>query len=151
MNSKYFDEFQVGDKFKTRGATLSESQIIDFAMMWDPQHMHIDKAKSDAGMFGGLIASGFHTQNLSFRLFYDLGLFTETNIIGAGLDEIRWLKPVYVNDTLHVEMEVLETRASKSKPDRGSINWQMQTFNQKDELVFTMKLTNIVWRDPALK
>jgi len=144
MNSRYFNEFNVGDTFKTRAATLSESQIIDFAMMWDPQHMHIDKARSDKGPFGGLIASGFHTQNLSFRLFYDLGLLTESNIIGIGLDEIRWHKPVFINDTIHVKMKILETRLSKSKPDRGSLKWLMQSYNQKDELVFSMTMDNIV-------
>ena len=146
MNSRYFEEFNVGDTFQTRAATLSESQIIDFAMMWDPQHMHIDKARSDKGPFGGLIASGFHTQNLSFRLFYDLGLVTESNIIGVGLDEIRWYKPVFINDTIHVKMTILETKASQSKPDRGTLVWLMQTYNQKDELVFSMTMTNIVSR-----
>ncbi len=82
MNSRYFEEFSVGEKFKSRSMSLSEGSIMDFAMTYDPQHMHVDHKRSEEGPFGGIIASGFQNLAISFRMFFDLGLITETNIIG---------------------------------------------------------------------
>ncbi|WP_259782955.1 MaoC family dehydratase [Aestuariispira ectoiniformans] len=146
MHSRFLDEFTVGEKFSSRKASLSEGQILDFAMMYDPQHMHIDHQAAESGPFGGIIASGFQTLSLSFRLFYDMGLVTQTNIIGVGMDEVRWTKPVYPKDALRVDAEVLEVRPSKSKPDRGTLRWQVSTRNHRDEIVMTAQLIMIVRR-----
>lgn len=146
MHSRYLDEFTVGDRFTSRKASLSEGQIMDFAMAYDPQHMHIDHQAAESGPFGGLIASGFQTLSLSFRLFYDLGLVMDTNIIGVGMDELRWTKPVYPKDALHVEAEVLEVRPSRSKPDRGTLRWQLTTRNHRDEVVMTVQPIMILRR-----
>ncbi len=99
MHTRWFEEFAVGDTLTTRGATLTESQIVDFALTYDPQQMHINKAAAEAGMFGGLIASGFQTLALSFRLFLETGVIERSNIVGPGLDEVRWLAPVKPGDT----------------------------------------------------
>lgn len=149
MHSKYLDEFAVGDRFVSRRASLSEGQIMDFAMTYDPQHMHIDHQAAEAGPFGGIIASGFQTLSLSFRLFYDLGLVMETNIIGVGLDDVRWTKPVYAKDALCVEAEVLEVRPSRSKSDRGTLRWNVTARNHRDEAVMTMQMTMICRRKAA--
>ena len=146
MHSRFLDEFTVGEKFSSRKASLSEGQILDFAMMYDPQHMHIDHQAAESGPFGGIIASGFQTLSLSFRLFYDMGLVTQTNIIGVGMDEVRWTKPVYPKDALRVDAEGLEVRPSKSKPDRGTLRWQVSTRNHRDEIVMTAQLIMIVRR-----
>lgn len=146
MHSRFLDEFMVGERFHSRKASLSEGQILDFAMMYDPQHMHIDHQAAENGPFGGIIASGFQTLSLSFRLFYDMGLVTQTNIIGVGMDEVRWTKPVYPKDALQVDAEVLEVKPSQSKPDRGTLRWQMTTRNHRDEIVLTAQLTMIVRR-----
>jgi acyl dehydratase len=149
MHSRFFEGFTVGDKFESRSASLSESQIIDFAMMYDPQHMHIDKAAAEQGPFGGLIASGFQTLALSFRLFYDIGLITQTNIIGPGMDKVVWHAPVFAGDTIRVFIEILEARPSKSKPDRGIILWGFTTKNQNGEVVMSAQAPSFIRRQPS--
>jgi acyl dehydratase len=146
MTTRYFEDWTEGEALETRGATITESQILDFAMLYDPQPMHMDKAFAEQGMFGELIASGFHTLSVSFRLFYDLGYFVYSNIIGVGLDEVRWTAPVRSGDTLRCRVDVLELRASRSKPDRGSMKFRVTAFNQRDEEVMKFTSTSILRR-----
>lgn len=130
MTSRYFEDWTEGEAVETRGATITESQIVDFAMLYDPQPMHIDKTFAETGPFDGLIASGFQTLAVGFRLFYDLGYLVESNIVGVGLEELRWTAPVHAGDTLRCRVEVLELKASRSKPDRGSMTFKLTAFNQ---------------------
>lgn len=146
MHTRWFEDFHVGDRFESRGASLTESQIIDFAFAYDPQHMHVDIASAEAGPFGGLIASGFQTLALSFRLFYDLGLLNRSNIVGPGLDEVRWIAPVRPGDTIRTIVEVLETRPSRSRPDRGSVRLGFTVLNQNGETVLTYQAMTILRR-----
>ncbi len=150
MHTRWFEEFTVGDRFTTRGATLTESRIVDFALTYDPQQMHINRAAAEAGMFGGLIASGFQTLALSFRLFLDLGLIERSNIVGPGLDEVRWLAPVRPGDTLVCVIEVLEARASRSKPDRGSVRFGITAGNQDGVTVLTYQAMTILRNRPEV-
>jgi len=137
MHTRYLDEFRVGETFESRSASLTEAQIMDFALTWDPQPFHIDKQAAVKGQFGGIIASGFQTQALAFRLFYDLGLISKSNIIGLGVDEVRWSAPVYPDDSLRNILEVFEVNPSKSKPDRGILKLKHKIMNQNDEVVMT--------------
>lgn len=146
MNERYFDDFVVGETFVSKGVTITESQILDFAMLYDPQPFHIDLTAANEGPFGGLIASGFQTLALTFRMFYQERVFSECGMGSPGLDELRWLMPVRPGDTLHVEAEVLETRASSSKPDRGVIRMAYKTINQNDETVMTFTAIQIMAR-----
>jgi acyl dehydratase len=134
----YFEDFKPGDEIRSPGATITEAQIIDFALTFDPQPIHVDATAAAAGVFGGIIASGFHTLALTFRLFYQTGALVDGSIGSPGLDELRWLKPVRPGDTLHVVVKVLETRRSASKPDRGLVKVQYTTFNQREEAVMTL-------------
>jgi len=149
MTSRYFEDWTEGDVVETRGATVMESQIVDFAMLYDPQPMHIDKTFAEAGPFEGLIASGFHTLSLSFRLVYDLGYFTHSNIIGVGLDEVRWTAPVRPGDTLRCRMEVLSLKESRSKADRGSMTFKVTTRNQRDVEVMNFRSVSVLRKRPA--
>ncbi len=149
MHTRYFEDFSAGDSFTTRGITLSEGLILEFALMYDPQHMHTDKVRAEAGPFGGLIASGFQTLALSFRQFYDLGLVVQSNIIGPGMDEVRWKAPVFPGDTIHSVWDVLETRTSNSKPDRGIVRWRCRTFNQDEVEVMSYESVTMVKRRDA--
>ena len=144
MTSRYFEDWTEGEVVETRGATLTELQIIDFAMLYDPQPMHIDKSYADTGPFDGLIASGFQTLSLAFRLFYDLGYLTHSNIIGVGLDEVRWTAPVRPGDTLRCRMEVLELKESRSKPDRGSMKFKITALNQHDVAVMNFHSISVL-------
>jgi acyl dehydratase len=134
----YFEDFKAGDEIESPGATLTEAQIIDFALMFDPQPFHVDVTAAAQSAFGGLIASGFHTAALTFRLFWQTGAFNDGSIGSPGLDELRWLKPVRPGDTLHVKAKVLEARRSTSKPDRGVVKMAYTTLNQHGEAVMTL-------------
>ena len=122
MAARGFDDFEIGERFASPGATITESQILDFALLYDPQPFHLDLKAAEEGPFAGLSASGFQTFALSFRLFYQANVINACSLGSPGVDELRWLKPVRPGDTLHVEAEVKSKRASKSKPDRGILH-----------------------------
>jgi acyl dehydratase len=147
-SGRWFDDFTIGETFTTRGVTVTESSILDFALQYDPQRFHLDVEAAAASPYGGLIASGFHTMVLAFRMFTHLGLMDRSSIGSPGMDEIRWLAPVRPNDTLHTVVEVLETRASRSKPDRGIVVLGYTVRNQRDEPVMTFKINALALRDP---
>lgn len=148
MHTRYLDDFTVGEIFESRSASLTEGQIMDFALTWDPQPFHIDKPASIEGPFGGIIASGFQTQVLAFRLFYDLGLIAKSNIIGLGVDEARWPAPVRPDDALRNIVEVVEIKPSSSKPDRGVLKLAHKVVNQDDVVVMTFTTIKILRRFP---
>jgi len=131
----FFDEFEVGQKFTTPSATLTESQIVDFAMVYDPQPFHISATRAEAGPYGGLIASGFQSMALCFRLFLMTNTMAESSMGSPGIEKLRWLKPVRPGDTLYAEVEVLETRASQSKPDRGIVRFRFTLLRGEEEPV----------------
>lgn len=133
----YLDDFEVGQTFRTGGKTFTESEIIDFAMVYDPQRFHIDVEAAKQSPFGGLIASGFQTFAVAFRLFHQAGIFRDASVGSPGCDELRWHLPVRPGDTLHVVAEVEEVRPSRSKPDRGILLLRHRTYNQREELVFS--------------
>lgn len=150
MTTRYFEDWTEGETFETRGASISESQILDFAWRYDPQPFHIDLEAAARTEFGGLIASGFHTLAHCFRLFYDTGYLVHSNIIGVGIDELRWTAPVRPGDTLRNRIEILELRPSRSKFDRGSMRFRLTAVNQRDEEVMTFVSTCILRRrNPA--
>ena len=143
----YFEEYKVGDKFKSSGVTFTESSIIDFAIKYDPQPFHIDVEAAAKSQYKGLIASGFQTLALVFRMYIQEG-FIKQGMGSPGMDELRWLKPVRPGDTLHIESEVLGTKASSSREDRGYVDIFCSWINQRDEVVMTVRLTQIIRRHP---
>ncbi len=146
MVERYFDDFAVGEKFVTRGVTLTESMIIDFALTYDPQPFHIDVEAAKQSNYGGLIASGFHTLALGFRMVLETGVFRVASMGSPGFDELRWLKPVRPGDTLHTELEVVEKKPSSSKPDRGIARIAYRIKNQKGEDVLTFLSMHLLKR-----
>jgi acyl dehydratase len=146
MQERFFEDFTIGDRFETAAVTVTESQIIDFALVYDPQPFHLDKAGAERSIFGGLIASGFQTMALTFRLFCDTGVVKAANLGGSGGEQVRWLRPVRPGDTLRAVVEVLEKQESRSRDDRGRIRFGYTTLNQNDEPVLTMQLDHIVAR-----
>ena len=137
MADRYFDDFQVGERFATPGVTLTESLIIDFALRYDPQPFHIDVEAAKESNYGGLIASGFQTLALGFRMVLETGIFRACSMGSPGCDELRWLRPVHPGDTLHTELEVAEKTPSRSKPDRGVLRVKYRVKNQRGEDVMT--------------
>lgn len=149
MRGRYFEEFAAGQVFETAGITLTESMIIDFALAYDTQPFHVDAVAAASGPFGGIIASGFQTMALTFRLFRDTGLFDGTGLGSPGGTEMRWLRPVRPGDTLRVRVEVAEVRPSSRQDDRGYVTFRYETRNQRDEPVLAMTITSILARRPA--
>jgi acyl dehydratase len=142
----WFEDFTMGQTFRTGGITVSEAAILDFAFVYDPQPMHIDAVTAGTGPFGGLIASGFQTLSLSCSLFFRLGLVAESNLGSPGMDELRWTKPLRPGDTIRAAAEVIAIKPSASKPDRGVITMRHDTFNQRDELILTMRAMHLLKR-----
>ena len=149
MNERYFEDFKPGDRFESVGKTLSEAEIIDFAFRFDPQPIHLDVEAAKGSPYGGLIASGFHTMVVGFRMLWQTGVFSACSLGSPGLDEVRWLLPVRPGDTLRTAAEVVETRPSSSKPDRGTCRVKYTILNQRDEPVMTMTAVQIFARRPG--
>lgn len=135
VNLKSLDELVVGEVFETPGYTLSQADITSFAFSYDPQPFHIDEVAAEKSIFGGIIASGFHTIAICFRLFIQSGIFARSSLGGTGLDEVRWFAPVRAGDTLTAEIEVVKVVPSNSKADRGVAVLQYRGYNQRKELV----------------
>lgn len=141
----FFEDFSPGDRFATGSRSVSETEIIAFASQWDRQVFHLDPEAAKASIFGGLIASGFHTLLVSFDLIVEAAIWTESSQGSPGWEQLRWLKPVRPGDTLSVEVEVVETTPSR-KGDRGYIVWDHTTRNQHGEPVMTFRSTGILLR-----
>ena len=148
-SERYFDDFEVGERFRSQGVTLTEADIVNFALAYDPQPFHIDREAAAASPFGGLIASGLHTFAMGWRMFLQEGLLRHCSLGSPGLDELRWTAPVRPGDTLHTEAEVVEKKPSNSKPDRGTLRVAYKIVNQRQETVQTMTLIHIVRKAPV--
>lgn len=135
LSLKSLDDLIVGEVFETQGYTLSQADITSFAFSFDPQPFHIDEVAASQSIFGGIIASGFHTIAICFRLFIQSGIFARSSLGGTGLDEVRWFAPVHAGDTLTAEVEVTKLVPSKSKDDRGVAVLQYRGYNQRKEMV----------------
>ncbi len=123
-----FEDFTVGRKFSFGDHLVTEKAIIDFALEFDPQPMHVDPVAAKNDIMGGLIASGWHLCALAMRLTKD-GLYDDKTSLGSpGVDEMQWRRPVRPNDRLTMKAEVLEARSSKSKPDRGIVRFRFDLF-----------------------
>jgi acyl dehydratase len=139
LNYKYYwEDFYAGQVLETGGYSLSEEEIIEFATKYDPQPFHIDREKAKQTFFGGLIASGWQTASLCMRMICDLYLLESASMGSPGVDEVRWVKPVRPGDTLRLKSTVLETRASSSRPDMGTVRSRSEIYNQHGELVMHM-------------
>jgi acyl dehydratase len=144
----YFEDFEAGRTIDVGSRTVTEEEIIDFATKFDPQPFHVDKAAAEKSMYGGIIASGWHTCGMIMRLMVDGFLRDAASLGSPGVDEIRWIKPVRGGDTLSVTTTALEARPSASKPDRGVVITLWQAKNQHGEIVATVKGMGMFQRRP---
>lgn len=144
----FFDDFTPGDRFTTGSRTLSEAEIVDFAGRWDRQYFHLDAEAAKGSIYGGLIASGFHTLLVTFDLVIEAAIWTESSQGSPGIQNLHWLKPVRPGDTLSAEVEVVACDPSR-RGDRGYVTWDHTTRNQHGEVVMTFRSTGILMRRPA--
>ena len=132
---RYLEDFRAGQTFRSGRIRIDADRIKSFAAEFDPQPFHLDERAATESLFGGLAASGWHTAAITMRLLVDSDLKPAGGIVGAGFDEFRWPRPVRPEDELRVEGEVLEIRASKSRPDQGVITVRATTLNQHNQPV----------------
>ena len=149
MPKIYLEDLRVGPLGEYGSHTVTKDEIIAFAREYDPQPFHVDEAAAKRSIYGGLIASGWHTASLSMRLVVDGFLLHAASFGSPGVDQLQWLKPVCPGNTLSVRVEILEVRPSRSKPDRGSIRVKYETLNQKGEVVLALTCAMMLQRRPA--
>ena len=146
----YFEDYPVGAVFTGGPITVSEAELLDFARRYDPQPMHVDKAAAEAGQFGGLIASGWHTGAMMMQLLEKHFVPRPGNLASPGLDELRWLHPVRPGDRLSLRATVLSARRSRSKPGQGVVTSLVEMINQNGEVVMTLKPISLIrCREPS--
>ena len=146
---RYFEDFTPGDVIELGARTISKERILTFAREFDPQPFHIDEEAAKRSIYGGLLASGWHTGSLLMRILFD-GLLHDTASLGSpGFDELRWLHPVRPGDTLSGRMTILEAIPSRSKPDRGLIRSLMEMRNQHGAVVLTIRGLSLIGRRPG--
>ena len=139
---RYFEDFKVGDVYEFGDHVMREDDIVRFAREFDPQPFHVDKDAAKDSIFGGLLASGFHTMSVMMRMMWDHLLSDAASLGSGGLDEIRWYKPVRPGDRLRVRMTILETIPSQDKP-RGTLRSFNEVLNQDGEVVMSVKGTGM--------
>ena len=144
IEDRYFEDYVAGSVYEFGSIRVEEQEIIDFAGRYDPQNLHMDPDAAKNGVFGGLIASGWHTSALMMRLFVDYFLSHAASLSSPGVDELRWLKPVRPGDDLSIRVTIIETKRSRSKPDRGIVRTFIETINQDREIVMSLKAVNFL-------
>ncbi len=138
MPEHTFDDFEPGRVYELGSTTVSEEDILSFARQFDPQPFHVDPEAAKESVFGGLIASGWHTGAMWMRLYVDAMLGGPTSQGSPGIEELRWLAPVRPGDTLHGRLTVLDATPSSRRPDRGTVRIRGEMMNQDGVTVLSM-------------
>jgi len=133
-----WEDFTPGRVFEHGPRRLPREEMIAFAAEFDPQPMHLDDEAARATMLGGLAASGWYLCCILMRMCADAFVLDSSSMGAPGVDEVKWLLPVRPDDELSLRATVLETRASKSRPDMGFVRFEFELFNAKDERVMTL-------------
>jgi acyl dehydratase len=144
IENRYFEDYVTGSVHEFGPIIVEEKEIIAFARRFDPQILHTDSDAAKDTVFGGLIASGWHTAALMMRLFVDYYLSQVASLGSPGVDELRWLKPVRPDDEISIRVTVLETKRSNSKADRGIVRSFIEAMNQDREIVMSLKAVNFL-------
>lgn len=147
---QYWEDIEVGAVARFGRCEVARDEVIEFAARYDPQPFHLSDEAAAQTYFGRLSASGWHTAAMTMRMLVEnLSRNAQAGLGSPGLDELRWLRPVYPGDTLRVETRVLEKTASRSRPDMGSYKSEITVFNQDDAPVMRMQSIGLIRRRPA--
>jgi acyl dehydratase len=144
---EWFDDLKLGMRFTSGETTITKEDILRFAAEFDPQPFHLDEVAAENTAFKGLAASGWHTAAVAMNLAVKVRPFGPHPLLGAGVDDLRWMKPVRPGDTLHLEGEVVELVPSRTKP-QGVVRIKWTAYNQNGEAVYTFNPIGIVPRRP---
>ena len=149
---RYYEDLEIGTvTHSPRSYKVTRDEVIDFARKYDPQPFHLDDEAAKQTFFGKLSASGWHTAAMMMRLMVETMQHGEpqAGLGSPGIDELKWIKPVYPGDELRVVMTLVEKRRMKSRPDMGLTKSRNEVYNQNDELVLSMIGNGLIRvRDP---
>ncbi len=137
MPPAYFEDYSVGQTFASRAAAVERGRLVAFAREFDPQPQHLGEESAAASNFGALVASGWHTAALTMRLFVEALPPVPGGGQGVAIEDFTWPNPVKAGDEIHVEIEILALRESRSRPGKGVIRLRCLTKNQRGEIVQT--------------
>lgn len=144
----YWEDFRDGEVHEFGEAAVKQEDIVRFAAQFDPQPFHLDPGAAERSIFGGLVASGWHTAGLAMRMMCDAYLLRSSSMGSPGVEQLQWLLPVRPGDTLRVRMTVLESRALKSRPGVGLVKSRHEVLNQHGEVVMQMEAFGMFGRRP---
>jgi acyl dehydratase len=145
----FLEDLSVGQTFRTATVSVDLDRLKAFAADFDPQPFHLDEAAAGSSFFGRLVASGWQTAALTMRLMVTSEFRIAGGMIGVGVEQVRWPRPVYPGDVLRVEGEVLEVRPSRSNLNQGIVRIRSKTLNQDGDVVMEQTASLVVPRDPA--
>jgi acyl dehydratase len=150
VSGKYLDDFAVGEVIESAEEyEMTPERIRDFATEYDPQPIHLDPDSAGKEIFGGIIASGWHSLSATMRLMVRSNIFDGAPVVGVGIEQLRYLKPVRAGDRLRASATVLEIRPSRSTPERGYLVLRVVTTREGGEPVLTQDWTVLVPRRPV--
>ena len=141
----YYEDIQLDELQKFGQYKVTREEVIEFASKYDPQPFHLDDDAAAQTYFGRLAASGWHSAAMMMRMLVDhMKTHKQAGLGSPGADNLRWVKPVYPDDTLRCEMVTIEKRRSKSRPEIGILKGRVTVYNQHDEIVMTMESTGLI-------
>ncbi len=141
----YFEDLEVGSTSKFGRYDVTREEVMEFAQKYDPQPFHLDDEAAAKTHFGRLSASGWHTCAMTMAMLVEnMKTSRQAGLGSPGMDNLRWVKPVYPGDTLRVETTIIEKRRSKNRPDMGLFKSDLTIFNQNDEPVMTMRSNGLI-------
>lgn len=146
----HYEDIEVGSRQSFGRYAVTREEVVEYAAKYDPQPFHLDDEAAAKTYFGRLSASGWHSCAMTMRMLVDhMSTVQQAGLGSPGIDNLRWLKPVYPGDVLRCETEVIEKRRSRSKPDMGLFKSRVRVFNQSDEPVLEMVSKGLIRvRDP---
>lgn len=146
----YLEDLEIGQTASFGAYEVTREEVLAFASAYDPQPFHLSDDAAAKTYFGKIAASGWHTCAMTMRMLVDNGRETPMASIGSpGVDELRWLKPVYPGDVLRVETEIVDVTPSRSKPDIGTFKSEVTVLNQDEVAVMRMKTIVLIRRRPS--
>jgi acyl dehydratase len=144
VDNRYFEDYVTGTVHEFGPIAVELDEVVSFGKRFVPLSYHTDPELAKRSLYGGLIASGWHTAALMMRVYTDNYLSKVANLGSPGVDELRWDKPVYPGDELSIRVTVAETRLSQSKPDRGILRSFVEVLNQDRQVVMSLRMVNFV-------
>jgi acyl dehydratase len=135
----HFEDFTPGQVYELGSHELTEEEVLDFARQFDPQLFHVDPVAAERSVFGGLVASGWHSAAIFMRLYVDEVLGRAVSMGSPGVEELRWFVPVRPGDVVRGRVRILETSPSSLRADRGTVIAFCELLNQRDEVTMSFR------------